>query len=90
MTAGEMAEMAERAERVPNPSRLKVRKLGLGDYTEEGAFYPVIDGEAFGVPGRSFWPTKAEAMRVGIRILTSIIEHERGAKEADRALGSQP
>jgi hypothetical protein len=57
--------------------RLKVRKLGLGETTKDGAFYPVIDGQAWGEDGRAFWPTRAEAMRVGIRCFNKLLAFEK-------------
>lgn len=74
-----MAELLEREG--ATRQRLKVRRLPFGDEAErggirEGAYYPVIDGVAWGENGRSFWPTKADAMRVGMKALTKLIEVE--------------
>lgn len=56
--------------------RLRVRKLPFGDSTSDGSFYPVIDGAAWGEDGRAFWPTKAEAMSVGIRCFNKVLGKE--------------
>ena len=63
-----------------NSQRLKVRALPFGDSTADGRFYPVIDGDAWGDNGRAFWPTRSEAMRIGIRCLTKLIEQETPSK----------
>jgi hypothetical protein len=64
------------SETVPK-QRLKVRKLGLGETTLEGSYYPTIDGKAWGENGRAFWPTRAEAMRVGMRCFNKLLDHEK-------------
>src|SRR5262245_47896227 len=45
-------------------SRIKVRKLPLGQFTNDGAFWPMVDGENVGEDGRCFWPTEDEARAV--------------------------
>lgn len=59
--------------------RLQVRKLGLGNFTEDGAFYACVDGKPIGENGRAFWPTRPEAVRVGMRFLTKLLEYEAQA-----------
>jgi hypothetical protein len=49
--------------------RIRVRKLGLGDTTDEGPFYAQVDGENVGENGRAFWETREDARRCGERFL---------------------
>ncbi|WP_338632160.1 hypothetical protein [Afipia carboxidovorans] len=51
--------------------RIRVRKLGLGDTTEEGSFYAQVDGENVGEDGRAFWETRDDAQRCGERFLAA-------------------
>lgn len=56
--------------------RAEVSRLGLGDYTDAGAFYPKVDGKPVGENGRAFWPTREEAQAVADRCLARQIAHE--------------
>jgi hypothetical protein len=61
--------------------RLQVKRTAFGDEAridgwKQGSYYPAIDGKAYGENGRAFWPTRAEAMRVGIRCLDKLRAEE--------------
>lgn len=70
------ASASTRLGEVMSLTRLKVRTLPFGDTTKDGRFYPTIDGEAWGEDGRAFWHTRAEALRVGIKCFTKLLEEE--------------
>ncbi|MBK1793377.1 hypothetical protein JHL21_02555 [Devosia sp. WQ 349] len=58
-------------------ARATTQKLGLGMTTDEGAFFPKVDGKPVGENGQAFWSTRAEAQRVANRFLTKLIESEK-------------
>lgn len=49
--------------------RATVQRLGLGETTADGAYFPKVDGKAVGENGRAFWPTREEAQAVADRFL---------------------
>ena len=49
--------------------RIKVKKLSLGEYTEEGSYWAEVDGEKIGDKGRAFWFSKGDAMACGRRYI---------------------
>lgn len=54
-----------------NSGRIKVKTLPHGQTTEEGRFFVKVDGQKVGWGGRAFWPSRAEAIRCGMRNLTN-------------------
>lgn len=71
-------------------ARATTQRLGLGETTSDGAFFPKVDGEPVGENGRAFWPTRAEAQRVADRFLAKLIEHEQRMFRPDEARLSHP
>lgn len=59
--------------------RATTQKLGLGMTTDQGAYFPKVDGQPVGENGRAFWPTRAEAQRVANSFLTKILQYEQTA-----------
>lgn len=58
---------------IPEPSRIKVKKLGLGETTSEGSYWAEVDGEKVGTDSRAFWETENEAWDCGIANLKAKI-----------------
>jgi len=58
-------------------ARASAQKLGLGETTSDGSYFPKVDGKPVGEDGRAFWPTRAEALRVANRFLTRLVDHEK-------------
>jgi hypothetical protein len=52
------------------PHKIEVRKLPLGQFTDDGSFWPMVDGENVGEAGRCFWHTEDEARAVAERYVT--------------------
>lgn len=46
--------------------KVEVKKLPNGEYTEQGAYYAIVDGRNVGMPGRPFWRTREQAKACGI------------------------
>lgn len=57
-------------------ARATAQRLGLGDTTPDGAFYPKVDGKPVGENGRAFWPTKEAALAIARRFLIRLQAHE--------------
>lgn len=64
--------------------RIVVKRLPRGETTPEGAFYARVDGSNVGVDDRAFWPTRADAMRCGVRYLTAKVTALASPAPAER------
>lgn len=53
-------------------SRIKVKRMPLGETTDQGPFYCQVDGENVGADGRSHWETESDAMACGRRYLIAM------------------
>ena len=40
--------------------KIEVCRLPRGEFTSDGAFWPMVNGENVGEGGRCHWPTEAE------------------------------
>ena len=56
--------------------RVTTQRLGLGDTTDDGAFFAKVDGTPIGENGRAFWPTREEAAAAGDRFLRKLVASE--------------
>ncbi|MEF2549990.1 hypothetical protein VQ042_01255 [Aurantimonas sp. A2-1-M11] len=54
--------------------RATAHRLGLGEYTADGAFYARVDGKNIGEDGRAFWPTRSDAQAAADRFLLRLNE----------------
>lgn len=51
---------------------IEIKKLKSGEYTEEGSFYALVNGQKVGENGRAFWKTESEAMACAKRYVIAM------------------
>lgn len=52
--------------------KIKICKLGLETFTDEGAFYAKVDGYNIGEDGRAFWETSEDAQAAADRFVAKL------------------
>jgi hypothetical protein len=52
--------------------KVTIGKLGLNQRTEEGNYYPMVDGEKVGEKGRAFFWTPREAVACAKRFILAM------------------
>ncbi len=65
--------MKDAITRIP---KVTTQKLGLGETTDQGAYYAKVDGHPIGERGRAFWHTRDEAHAAGRRFAAKLSAYE--------------
>lgn len=56
--------------------KIEVRRLPRGEFTNDGAFWPIVNGENVGENDRCHWHTEAEARAVAERY-AAVVNRQR-------------